>query len=449
MLRSQNNSNQINGLHHGGEPAAQFWCNPRIGDTQLAANPALISLEDVKTAEARWQRFAPLLGALFPEVRAAGGQIESALIPLRGPYPDLPEAGSAGRYWVKADHDLPVAGSIKARGGIYEMLLLAENLALEHGLLDGAQDYRVLAGQAAREVFGRYEVSVGSTGNLGLSIGIMASALGFRVTVHMSAEARQWKKDKLRAHGVNVVEHEGDYARAVAAGRRRAQDDPLSYFVDDERSMALFLGYSVAALRLQAQLAEAGVAIDDGHPLFVYLPCGVGGAPAGITAGLKLLFGTAVHCIFVEPRASACFLVRLQHGDRPGISVYDVGLDNRTEADGLAVPVASELAYEQVAHLVSGVVTVEDEALYADLYRLRESDGLKIEPSAAAGFSGPRALLGTGPGRAYLQASGAAAVLSRANHIIWSTGGLFVPALEHDAFAERGHGIVAARQRAS
>lgn len=394
-----------------------------VGNTRLA-------LADMQAAQDRFTRFAPLLAQLFPELAATQGRIESALLPVPALQEALGLPLARGRLWVKADHSLPVAGSIKARGGFHEVLELTERLAVQHGLLSDAADYRVLASPAARAMLEQHQVAVGSTGNLGMAIGVLAAALGFRAVVHMSVDAKAWKKERLRSSGVEVVEHAGDYEQAVATGRQRAQADPLCHFVDDERSLSLFVGYSAAALHLRDQLQALGLAVNADHPLLVYLPCGVGGAPSGIAWGLHQLFGEHVHCFFAEPVQSPCFLVQMLApiGSHP--SVYDHGLTNRTEADGLAVPRASLLAAQSMRPLVAGIFTVEDQTLFEHLAMAHATEGLRLEPSAAAGFGGPGWVSGqmtTGPG---------------ATHVVWSTGGLLVPDAQFQGFlrqAEQPH----------
>ncbi|OZI18767.1 D-serine ammonia-lyase [Bordetella genomosp. 9] len=418
-----------------------LWTRP---DSAEASSEDAWTLEHAKEAAARFERFAPLLETLFPELVPSRGRIESPLLRAGAMQAALHWPPGMGELWIKADHDLSVAGSIKARGGIHEVLEFAESLALREGVLRPGQDYRVLAEPPARACFARHQVAVGSTGNLGLAIGVIASALGFRASVHMSADAKEWKKARLRARGVTVVEHAGDYEKAVAAGRALLRDDPNGYFVDDERSPSLFLGYAAAALHLRDQLRDAGIVVDASHPLFVYLPCGVGGAPGGIAFGLKEIFGPDVHCFFAEPTQSPCFLVRMmsdagQLPDAPDSpSVYDVGLDNLTEADGLAVPRASELAAAVMATRLDGVYTVADDRMFADLARLHDSEGLRIEPSAAAGFSGPGQLFASAAGQAYLQSRKLAPFMSHATHLAWTTGGRFVPPEEFDRFLSRG-----------
>lgn len=200
------------------------WMNPNVGsaDAALAALP--ITRTDVDDAEARLERFAPFIKKVFPETAGDRGLIESPLTEIEHMRAWLNEnegAQLAGKLFLKRDSDLPVAGSVKARGGCYAVLKHTEDLALANRLVEMRDDYSVFATRAFRSFFSQYELHVGSTGNLGLSIGIMGAALGYRVTVHMSADARQWKKDLLRAKGVTVLEYGADYSYAVQKGRER------------------------------------------------------------------------------------------------------------------------------------------------------------------------------------------------------------------------------------
>ncbi|UIP86788.1 D-serine ammonia-lyase [Pseudomonas phenolilytica] len=418
------------------------WFNPAIAPTATALADVGLTANDVAEASARLQRFAPYLAKVFPETAAAGGIIESPLVPLPTLGRQLlDEIGVAagGALWLKADNQLPISGSIKARGGIHEVLKHAEDLALQAGLIRPGDDYAALASDAARAFLGRYRIAVGSTGNLGLSIGIVSARLGFQATVHMSADARQWKKDRLRASGVTVVEYASDYSVAVAQGREQAASDPNCYFVDDENSPQLFLGYAVAAERLARQFEQAGIQVDAEHPLFVYLPCGVGGGPGGVAFGLKLAFGDAVHCLFAEPTHSPCMLLGVYSGLHDAVCVQDFGIDNVTAADGLAVGRPSGFVGRAMQRLIDGYYTVTDETLSRLLASAWELEQVRLEPSALAGMPGLQRVLRAPD---YLQRIGVdPARLARATHLVWGTGGSMVPDAEFAAYLAQGRAL--------
>lgn len=416
------------------------WINDRKLPFAQALAECPLTMEDVLDASDRLDRFADYFRTAFPETEKTGGILESPMQPIPRMQAALEEAYGVsipGKLWIKLDSHLPISGSIKARGGIYEVLKTAEDIAIRHGLLHPGDPYRVFDSQAFREVFSRYSIAVGSTGNLGLSIGIMSARLGFQVTVHMSADARQWKKDMLRSKGVTVVEYESDYSVAVEQGRRDAQGNPYCHFVDDENSQTLFLGYSVAALRLKKQLEENHIVVDRNNPLMVYLPCGVGGGPGGVAFGLKMVFGDAVHCFFAEPTHSCCMMLGMATGLNNEICVQDLGVDNLTIADGLAVGRASSFVGKVMSPFMSGCYSISDDRMSALLARLADAEGIYLEPSALAGMYGPVLASGDGACRDYAdRISGGEP--GRITHLVWATGGSMVPAGEMEKYYAAG-----------
>ncbi|MFE8698494.1 D-serine ammonia-lyase [Cytobacillus sp. FJAT-53684] len=428
-------------IHEVTSQKEAFWINPMY---ESQSESTTLTCEDAMDAEARLARFAPYIAKVFPETAGANGLIESPLLTIpkmQRSLEQLYQFELQGRLLLKCDSHLPISGSIKARGGIYEVLKYAEELALKNDMISEDDDYSLLAEQRFQDFFSRYSIAVGSTGNLGLSIGIMGAKLGFNVYVHMSSDAKRWKKDLLREKGVTVVEHAADFSKAVAQGRKQADQDPTMYFVDDESSKHLFLGYSVAAFRLKKQLEEMNIQVNEDNPLFVYLPCGVGGGPGGVTFGLKQVFKNHVHCFFAEPTHSPCMLLGLMTGLHDQVSVQDFGLDNRTEADGLAVGRPSGFVGKLLEKDISGIYTVEDEKLFALLTILADTEGISLEPSALAGFPGMMHILKSAMGKDFINKFQLNSKLKNATHIVWGTGGSMVPGSERKNYYERGKSI--------
>lgn len=400
-----------------------LWINPNFNKRAIYGE---VSSKEINEANNLLLKFAPFLKSTFKELESTDGIIESPLMSLN-------KFGIKNLY-LKEDNLLPIAGSVKARGGIFEILKYAETLAANANLIDVEKDYSQFDSDVFRKFFSEYKIQVGSTGNLGISIGLISAKLGFNAIVHMSKDAKDWKKKLLRENGVNVIEYDSNYSEAVKNGRMLSDEDEKSYFVDDEKSINLFLGYSTSALRLKEQLKEKHISVDDKHPLFVYIPCGVGGAPSGILHGLKTVFGKNVYVFFVEPVRSASVLLGMSTGLNSKISVHDIGMDGKTEADGLAVGRASELCCKSSQNTLSGIFTINENSIFELMKELYKKESVFVEPSAASSMIFTKFL----DDDEFIKFINKEEISpENITHIAWSTGGMLVPESEREKLLKK------------
>ena len=101
------------------------WINPDkvITAEGLARSP--LGMADIDDAEARLKRFAPFIERCFPETRERHGLFDSVLKPIPGMKARINErygSNLKGDLLLKMDSHLAIAGSVKARGGIYVVL---------------------------------------------------------------------------------------------------------------------------------------------------------------------------------------------------------------------------------------------------------------------------------------------------------------------------------------
>ena len=154
--------------------------------------------------------------------------------------------------------------------------------------------------------------------------------------------------------------------------------------------------------------------------------------------GLKQVYGDAVHCFFAEPTHSPCMMLGMLTGLHDKICVQDMGIDNKTIADGLAVGRPSKFVGRIIEPHISGSYSVIDRHLYELMSLLKEREQIALEPSALAGMTGPWWLSCTEEGRQYQKENKLTGVMGQAVHIVWATGGSMVPQAEMERYYENG-----------
>ena len=133
-----------------------IWFNPDFTTLEEGLPYVGLNQADIYDARDRLARFASYLMTAFPETTANNGIIESDLVSISKMQQQLEaQFGQKieGTLWLKKDSHLPISGSIKARGGIYEVLYFAEKIALDAGLLTLQDDYAKLNSSEFKKFF--------------------------------------------------------------------------------------------------------------------------------------------------------------------------------------------------------------------------------------------------------------------------------------------------------
>lgn len=414
-----------------------------MGKAAASTSPDFLKMPSAEDMRAFAEEYASLIkeyGRFLPELEGALPKSRLVEIPkFKKACTHVLAGGLPGRLFAKMDAELPISGSVKLRGAVFEVLSHAKALEKE--------------GVSSQDARGGYTVTTASTGNLGLSVGLVARKLGFKVLIYVSHEAFPWKVELLKNAGAEVVTIDGDYTEAVSRCRKDSLEKGY-YFVDDERSELLFKGYACAAFEiaeseelkqvaeeqkkegLTKELKDAGYGGD--FPIFVYIPCGIGGAGGGIAAGLKALLGDRVHIFFAEPLEVPSVMVGLQSGRFDEVDVYEIGYTGKTDADALACGRMSKINGEIIRQSVSGIYTVEDDKMYGYLKLLGECESVKAEPSSMVALQGIGQMYYTRAGMEYLIEKGIVGLMDASVHIAWLTGGGKLPDEEYQRFYKLG-----------
>ncbi|MCL1889933.1 MAG: D-serine ammonia-lyase, partial [Desulfovibrionaceae bacterium] len=307
---------------------------------------------------------------------------------------------------------------VKDRGGVYEVLKLAESLAIYAEKLKWTDDYAKLADSEMREFYSQFSLSIISGSSLGLAAGLIGKALGFRAMAHISAGTEQWKKEALRAGGIELAEHQGGYEEMLKSAYEAAQKDSRCFLISEPASSRdMLLGYAVAGVELKEQLAAQGIEVNTAHPLYVYLPCSSGLEASGLCLGLKFVFLNNVRCFLAEPVHAPVVSLGLGTGLFDHVSTREIGLDGKSIACAMAYDRPSKLTCQVLRNILDGCVTVDDKVLLRLLALLRKYERIKVEPAAVAGLAAYIVVAYSGQGRRFEQGT----------HVMWFNSGGFMP----------------------
>ncbi|MEU9291542.1 pyridoxal-phosphate dependent enzyme [Streptomyces sp. NPDC048275] len=261
------------------------------------------------------------------------------------------------RLWLKAEN-LQRGGSFKMRGAL---------LAVER-----------LAGSGSRGVVAQ------STGNHAIAVAMAAAEYGLPAVLVLPTDAAPTKVRRIRDAGAEVLQAGTVLAERIAVVDELKAARGLDE-IDPYQNPDVVVGQGTATAELLHQVHAAGGALDA-----VVVPVGGGSALAGACLATR---GHGIDVIGAEPAAVPALTAALRAGE-------PVTVDPRpTIADGLRPDRIGRLPYDLAHQTVTGVVTVDEDAIAEALRLILIRARLLVEPAAATALAGALRIAATGRAR--------------------------------------------------
>lgn len=294
-----------------------------------------------------WQAVLPPAGAqtAYETISQWPGYAETPLHDLQA------LAGRLGvqHIWFKDESSRFGLGSFKALGGAYAVQRLA----------------------AATDDPDKLTVICATDGNHGRAVAWGARTFGCRAVILIHATVSEGRAGAIAAYGADVRRVDGTYDDSVRAAQQLADehgwhvvsDTSYAGYVDIPRDV--MQGYTVMAHEALNQLPGAA-----GPPTHLFLQAGVGAFAASVVATVadELPPDLPVF-VAVEPKAAACVLASLRNGRRS-----DVDGDLETIMAGLSCGEVSTLAWDILAPLLTGAMTLPEADVPAAMRHLAHGD---------------------------------------------------------------------------
>ncbi|KIH99294.1 hypothetical protein LP52_07900 [Streptomonospora alba] len=215
----------------------------------------------------------------------------------------------------------------------------------------------------------RRAVVCASAGNFGQGIAYAARGRGLPVHVFAAETANPLKIARMREMGARVEVGGADFDTAKQAAADYAHGRGDCVYVEDGRQPQIAEGAGTIGVEMAPMELDA-----------VVLPVGNGALISGVGRWLK---ERSPHTKVIGVCAAGA--PAMAHSWRSGMAVSTEHVE--TAADGLAVRVPVPEAVEWMGAVVDDVVLVDEGDLYVALRLLRDTLGLVVEPSAAAGIA--------------------------------------------------------------